>query len=145
MNLNKNELIKKLNFHQEANKVVAIISHSLGSVISDILFRNDNYYKFNICPITLAKRSNSIGFIHYVYNKLKQDVETVSKKMNQVDNLLIELRHDFNYSGINYLPDNDEYFQYITLTEKYIEFNGDHFNIENALSHIFNQLSLNFE
>ncbi|HLD53073.1 MAG TPA: hypothetical protein VJA82_07210 [Sediminibacterium sp.] len=144
LGLNKNDLMKSLNFQQESNNVVAIISHSLGSVISDIWFRDEKYYKYNICPITFAKRSNPIKFINYVYDKLKQDVETIGKKMDLIDNLLFELRNDFNYSGINYLPNNDEYFNYTIITERCIEFEGNHFDIENALSQILNQLNIEF-
>ena len=144
LNLNKNDLNQRLKFQQESSNVVAIISHSLGSVISDIWFRDASYYKYNICPITLAKRSNSIDFISYVSDRVKQDHETISNKMDLVDNFLVELRNDFNYSGINYLPNNDEYFQYTPITEKSIEFEGNHFDIENALSQILHQLSIEF-
>ena len=51
------------NEYSEDENIVATISHSFGTVISDLVFENKSHINFKICPVAFSKRLDSQSFI----------------------------------------------------------------------------------
>ena len=120
--------------------IEAIISHSLGTIISSFINNKSVGFYFDICPVSFSKRSDTIGFINDVINRMGETESKIKKNLLLVD-LLIEESKD--YSLINshhFIPDSDQFFNYESSSNKRYLFQGDHFEITNAVSKITNLL-----
>ncbi len=121
--------------------IVAVISHSFGTVISDIVFEAINYSVFKICPVGFSNRLNSKDFMLDIGNKTTMSQETINQYMQLVSVFVAKVRGNLNYNGLIYIPKQDNYFSYRVPQNKTIEFDGDHFNVGEALRDIINHLS----
>jgi len=114
-------------------KVVGIISHSFGTVISDLSFEYNNDIMFKICPVAFSRKNDPINFIKDVRNRtcLSEDmIKNINKNANTFS---LRARDFIKSSGQFYIPKTDCYFTYNIPKSYKIEFIGDHFNIKNAL------------
>jgi hypothetical protein len=122
------------------NRVVAVISHSYGSVVSDLIFSKSDALLFNICPITLGNRVNSDAFVLYLTNKLKLSENKIHDLLRKSDSFFSSNSSRFSFKGMNFIPNDDNFFKYELNMVDFIEIEGDHFEIKNAIIFIKNLL-----
>lgn len=137
----KNYLQEFLNECREEENISAVISHSFGTVVSDLAFENKHYSVFKICPVAFSKRLDSQGFMLEIENKSAHSRECIYEYMNLVSEFTSKFRDKLNHNGSLYIPNQDGFFSYEVPEYKKNEFNGDHFNIGLALSGIVAQLT----
>jgi len=121
-------------------KVVAVISHSFGTVISDMAFDNNYEIIHKVCPVGFSKRADTSDFVLDIVNKTRLTADLISKNMKMVSSFISNVRKLLNYDGEIYIPNMDCYFSYDIPEKKRIDFNGDHFNISVALINIIHKL-----
>jgi hypothetical protein len=138
--LNNNYGISVLNLKPYLNdyeeNVVAVVAHSLGTVLADLVFGKRNLPLFNICPIASGNRIDTIGFVNYISNKLALPSFMIHDTLINVDTFIYSVKNKLSYGGINIVPTSDLYFTYNLNLANRILFNGDHFNIEEAISNV---------
>lgn len=142
-NIDYNSLLNDINlisdislsiYNNENNyKIVAVISHSLGTIFSDLIFGKKEFLLFNICPIIYGIRIDSLGFIDYVSKKINVSSVEIDDNLIKVDNFVNSIKPNLTLNGINLVPNRDAYFIYNSTISQKITFNGDHFNIEDAI------------
>ncbi len=135
-------IYQKLNLLKEDINVVAIISHSFGTVISDIIYEKEENKIFKICPVAFSKRLKISDFKAEIINKSDISIDDINMSMHLVENFNSRFRDMLNYSGSIFIPDNDVFFSYNIPHKNKIKFNGDHFNISSALNKIVSQLPI---
>ncbi len=131
------EDIKKLFFID--GKIVGIISHSFGTVISDLIFDYENDKIYKICPIAFSKRIEPNNFLSDILNKTTLSEESIKKNIKLVNTFISQIRDTLNCNGSIYIPIDDCYFSYDVPQKNNIHFAGDHFNIGIALNDIINK------
>ncbi len=120
--------------------IVGIISHSFGTVISDLVFECKNEIIYKICPIAFSKRIDSNKFALDIVNKTSLSEESINKNIKLVNSFMIKMRNEINCKGYKYIPNEDHYFSYNIPKKNSIHFVGDHFNISNALIDIIENI-----
>jgi len=126
---------------REDENIVATISHSFGTVVSDLAFENKQNAVFKICPVAFSKRLDTQSFILDIENKTALSKENIYEYINLVSDFTSKFKEQLNYNGSIYIPDQDGFFSYEVPENKKNEFKGDHFNIGLALSDIIAQLT----
>lgn len=129
-----------LNELREDEDVVATISHSFGTVVSDLAFENKQHNIFKICPVAFSKRLDNQSFIMEIMNKTPLSKDNINEYMNLASDFTSKYKQQLDFNGSIYIPDHDSFFSYEVPGRKKIEFEGDHFNIGLALSNIIAQL-----
>ena len=127
-------------FHVDGN-IVGVISHSFGTVISDLVFDQNYEMIYKICPVAFSKRLESSNFVFDIVNKTIFSEESINNNIKLVRSYLLKVKSSLSYSGQIYIPNMDCYFSYQIPQKQKIEFNGDHFNISFALENIIDELS----
>lgn len=130
-----------LNECRDDENIVGTISHSFGTVVSDLAFENKQHAVFKICPVAFSKRLDTQSFISDIENKTSLSKESIYECMSLVSDFTLKFKDQLNYNGSIYIPDRDGFFSYEVPQNKKNEFKGDHFNIGLALSNIIAQLS----
>jgi hypothetical protein len=136
----KSYLNEHLNDYREDDNIVATISHSFGTIISDLAFENKQHTIFKICPVAFSKRLDNQSFILDIENKTSLSKDYINEYMNLVSDFTSKYKQILNFDGNIYIPDHDGFFSYEVPESKKTEFEGDHFNIGFALSNIIAQL-----
>jgi hypothetical protein len=136
----KSYLNEHLNDYREDDNIVATISHSFGTIISDLAFENKQHTIFKICPVAFSKRLDNQSFILDIENKTSLSKDYINEYMNLVSDFTSKYRQILNFDGDIYIPNHDGFFSYEVPESKKTEFEGDHFNIGFALSNIIAQL-----
>jgi hypothetical protein len=72
----------------ENENIVAIISHSFGTVISDLAFIKKDFAIFKICPVAFSIRIDTQSFITDIEKKTSLSKENIYEYMNLVRNFL---------------------------------------------------------
>ncbi len=114
----------------------AIISHSLGTIISTKISLISVVPVFEICPVEKANRINTVKFIDDIHKSLGVTKTKIENRIQLLDSFLINLKPTSIYNHIQYIPTSDGIFQYQENTKNCIIFEGDHFNISNAIKDI---------
>ena len=128
-------------FHVDGH-IVGVISHSFGTVISDLVFDQNYEMIYKICPVAFSKRLESSNFVFDIVNKTILSEASINNNIKLVRSYLLKVKSSLSYSGQIYIPNKDCYFSYEIPKKKKIEFNGDHFNISFALENIIEELSI---
>ncbi len=123
-----------LNVYEE--NVVAVVAHSLGTVLADLVFGKRKLPLFNIWPIASGNRIDTIGFVNYISNKLSLPSFMIHDTLINVDTFIYSVKNKLSCRGINIVPTSDLYFTYNLNLVNRILFNGGHFNIEEAISNV---------
>jgi hypothetical protein len=114
--------------------IVAIISHSLGTFFSSTLMLSKNVIQFDICPIGIGKNCNKIGFINTISLKTNKKEEIILNDLKFIENQYFNTSFFENSDNkILYIPDSDNFFNYLDSEFLKVYFSGDHFNISNAI------------
>jgi hypothetical protein len=132
------ELLKAL-FKVDGH-IVSVISHSFGTVISDLVFDYQNDKTHKICPVAFSKRKEPNNFVLDILNKTPLSEESIIQNIKLVNTFLSRMRDSLNCNGQIYVPTDDCYFLYDVPHKNRIQFEGDHFNIAIALNYIINNL-----
>lgn len=129
-----------LNILNTLSRIDLIISHSFGAIVSDTV--NINAKRVNICPIHLTKLKN----INLFKEKILIDTNFSSQHINLILNKVDTTLHNFkmaNSIALEFFPSNDSYFKKLLKTNSnQFFFDGDHFDIKNALPSILKHLKL---
>ena len=120
--------------------IVGVISHSFGTIISDLAFDFENDKIHKICPVAFSKRIHPNNFVLDILNKTPLTEESINQNIKLVNTFVSKIRDTLNCNGQIYIPINDCYFSYDVPKKNEIEFSGDHFNISVALDNIINNL-----
>jgi len=121
--------------------IVGIISHSFGTVISDLVFDQNYEIIYKICPVAFSKKLESSNFVLDIVNKTILSVDSINNNIKLVRTYLLKVKNSLNYCGQLYIPNMDCYFSYEIPQKKKIQFTGDHFNIGLGLENIIDKLS----
>jgi hypothetical protein len=121
-------------------QIVGVISHSFGTVISDLVFDYENDKIHKICPVAFSKRIEPNNFILDILNKTPLSEESINQNIKLVNTFVSKMRDSLNCNGQIYIPIDDCYFSYDVPQKNKIHFAGDHFNIGIALNEIINIL-----
>ena len=104
--------------------------------MADLFFGKGDLLLFNICPVAFGNRIDSIEFVNYISNKLTLPSFIVRDILINVDSFICSIKSQLSCGGINIVPTSDLYFTYnLNLINRTL-FNGDHFNIEEAISNV---------
>jgi hypothetical protein len=115
------------------NNVYASISHSFASSLN--LNINEATTRINICPITYKSRVNSNEFITTIIRKTGLKKKFIKEILNSSQIYLKDnqgINSNDTENMINLIPNNDIFFNYNDNSN----FEGDHFNISNAINNI---------
>lgn len=128
------------------NKVDYIFSHSLGTIIANGLSDKNFNYSFEICPVYISNRISELDFASKIIDKtnLMFDLNKIKKILIKIDIQINEYKKSlvFSKKRICFLPSNDIYFKYNPQPMYFFNiFEGDHFEIHNALSESFNYIN----
>lgn len=134
-----NRELLKASFEVDGH-IVGVISHSFGTVISDLVFDYENDKTHKICPVAFSKRKEPNNFVLDILNKTPLSEESIIQNIKLVNSFLSRIRDSLNFNGHIYIPTDDCYFLYDVPHKNIIQFEGDHFNIEIALNNIINNL-----
>jgi hypothetical protein len=122
------------------DKVVAVIAHSLGTVLADLLSVNSRIPIFNICPIAFSSRVNSLKFVDYISGKVKMNLEEIESSLLKVDKIINLIKIELVLNRIYLIPNQDSYFIYNPSISAKLMFNGGHFDIHDAIRIILKKL-----
>lgn len=120
--------------------IVAIVSHSLGTLFSKMT-NNETICHFEICPVLYSKRIDSLNFLTDISSKVAESKEVISNNLNLVDKLILNSPKHILRDEYFYVPSNDAYFEYNIPSNNVQGFQGDHFNIEKAIELIEKEVS----
>lgn len=129
-------IFKDFKSSDDSENIVAIISHSLGTLVADLMFSNCGHSMYNICPIFRAKKIESEKFVDFISNKIQLPLFEVNECMSQVNVFINSVKENLKFEGYNFIPSNDSYFIYEKFDEN-ISFVGDHFEVLNAIEILF--------
>ena len=115
---------------------VAIISHSLGTIISSQIGLPDNVTKHEICPVYSSIRINTTEYIRYIGSKLLKSRRDILADLLVVDKYLSIVRITSDVKVLRYFPINDIYFQFTLKIVSNVYFDGHHFFIDEAIKKI---------
>lgn len=124
------------------NGVVAVISHSLGTIISNFIYDHSNCVYFDICPVAYSNRSDTNGFINDILFRVGETEKNIRNNLMLVDLLIHKSKEYILNNKLFFIPDSDQYFTYQKTSNREFIFKGDHFEITNAISNITNMLKV---
>jgi hypothetical protein len=127
------DLVKNL---QLGNRLEAIVSHSLGTIISNFICKKSIGFHFDICPVSYALRSDTNGFVNDIKLRINESRFSIRRNLSLVDLLIKDTSEYMSKNSFLYIPDSDKYFSYKSTDNPEYIFKGDHFEIVNAISHI---------
>jgi hypothetical protein len=123
------------------NNVTALISHSLGTVISNFLDLDTMSKRFEICPVGFSKRSDTRGFITDLKTRVNEHEQVIETNLLLVDKLINECEGYLYKTAIRYIPNLDQYFIYNHILSEFTIFEGDHFEINEAIKDISRKIN----
>lgn len=118
------------------DSVVAFISHSLGTIISNFIYDHSNCVYFDICPVAYSNRSDTNGFINDILFRVGETQKNIRDNLKLVDLLICKSKEYILENKLLFIPDSDQYFMYQKTSNYDFIFKGDHFEITNAISQI---------
>jgi hypothetical protein len=133
------ENTNSLNFNDD---VVAVISHSLGTIISNFITKHPNGIYFDICPVAYSNRTDTKGFVNDILIRVDETENNIRNNLRLVDLLINKSKEYMLNDRLLFIPDSDQYFIYQQTINREFLFKGDHFEITNAISCITNMLKV---
>lgn len=136
------ESLESIIINKFDNKIDYIFSHSLGTIIANGLSDINFKHSFEICPVYNSNRISKFEFISKILEKtnLLYSLNNIEKILSNIDIQVNNYKNILNFSDKRTLfyPNNDIYFKYDHKTiYSFNIFNGDHFDINNALKDSF--------
>lgn len=134
------EIIKVINSLNLGGNIKAILGHSLGTIISSFINKQSVSFYFDICPVSYSNRSDTNGFINDIIYRMGETEFNIRKNLYLVDLLINESKVFRLINSHLFIPDSDKYFNYEYSNNIEYSFQGDHFEITNAVIKISNLL-----
>jgi hypothetical protein len=136
------ESLEHIIINEFNNKIDYIFSHSLGTIIANGLSDINFKHSFEICPVYNSNRVSKFEFISKILEKtnLLYTLNNIEKILSNIDIQVYNYKSILKFSNKRTLfyPNNDIYFNYDHKTiYSFNIFNGDHFEINNALKDSF--------
>jgi hypothetical protein len=136
------ESIEHIIINEFDNNIDFIFSHSLGTIIANGLSDINFKHSFEICPVYNSNRVSKSDFISKIQEKtnLLYSSNNIEIMLSNIDIQVDNFKKTLNFSNKRTLfyPNNDIYFKYDQKTiYSFNIFNGDHFEINNALKDSF--------
>lgn len=132
--------IRNIVSSETKSKANFIVSHSLGSLLAALLPSELYDLSVEICPVYCSKRINNDDFLVDMKSRLKSiHPEILVNNLNNADVAIkkyISIIENENSNLIRYFPNKDIYFVYDKNVSNYTLFDGDHFDITNALDRL---------
>ncbi len=143
--------LKKINIKKHCESILkndeeyTLISHSIGSIISQFFCSDKIKTSHEICPVYNVERINNEVFV----NQIKARVDLSAIEINKIlidsinfinDNSISENMH---INKIQYFPLKDQFFIYKNNFDKRKQFVGNHFDINNSILMIMTDLITN--
>jgi hypothetical protein len=75
----------------------------LGTVVSDLVFENEQSAVFKVCPVAHSKRIDTQRFILEIENKTSLIKESILEYMNLVRDFTSKVKQQLNYNGSIYI------------------------------------------
>ncbi len=101
--------------------IVGVISHSFGTVISDLVFDYENDKIYKICPVAFSTRKEPNNFVLDILKKTAFSEESIIQNIKLVNTFVSRMRDSLNCNGQIYTPIDDCYF--FMIYHKKIKFN----------------------
>jgi hypothetical protein len=121
--------------------LIAVISHSLGTIFSNFFSSKKQVLNFNICPMVYSKKINSEKFNIELQSNFNPKNIKLKTNINLINNLIEESKKIISTTIFYFTPILDNYFIYdFPLEVQKIEFKGDHFRIENAINMVVKEI-----
>lgn len=131
------------------NKLDYIFSHSLGTILANGLSDINFNHSFEICPVYNSNRVSKLEFVNkiseitnlfYTRNYIESVLSNIDLKISNYKNQI-----KFSNKRTLFYPNNDIYFNYdLNTCYTFNVFEGDHFEIHNAISSSFNLINNTF-
>lgn len=115
------------------NNLKAIISHSLGTIVSQNIITSKSTLKIEICPVYFSNRINNELFIDHLNSKISYSKNDIREQLLIVEEFINESIDSSFQNVVRYVPLKDDYFEYILNSNEKVYFEGDHFNIDFAI------------
>lgn len=122
--------------------IVAVISHSLGTIISNFIYPHSICVYFDICPVAYSNRTDTNGFINEILFRVCETKSDIRINLKLVDLLINKSSRYMLNERLLFIPDSDQYFTYHQTSNREFLFQGDHFEISNAISYISSMLKV---
>jgi len=132
-----NQYLKEFELY---NDCIAIVSHSLGTVISSQLSMENSITKFEISPVYLSYRYFTTEFAKKMASFMQIHQDRVLADLILVDKYVDSVKLNSEINRVRLLPKEDVFFKFKLDYDENIYFSGDHFNIDNAIVIIANKL-----
>lgn len=113
----------------------AIIVHSMGAIIGRSINKESRKCYFEICPVTISKRTDINSFIDEIKIKTGQTRSEIERQLMEAKAAIENFAGDAHGDEEIHIPTNDKYFRYST-SKICCKYDGDHFNIEEAVRNI---------
>jgi len=120
---------------------VAIVSHSLGTVISGQIVLEKSIYKFEICPVYWCIKNYTPEFIEIITSRFPMRNSIIMNDLSLVDKYVDIVTIDSKINGFRLLPKGDCFFKFKFSCKENVFFNGNHFIINEAINFISNNLN----
>lgn len=72
--------------------IVGVISHSFGTVISDLVFDQNYEMIYKICPFAFSKRLESSNFVFDIVNKTILSEKSIKNNIKLVSSYLLKVK-----------------------------------------------------
>lgn len=137
-------ITESINAFKFNDGVVAVISHSLGTIISNFIYQNLISIYFDICPVAYSNRFDTSGFVSDIFFRVGETEKNIRNNLRLVDLLIYKSREYMLNNRLLFIPNSDQYFTYQQTSNPEYIFKGDHFEITDAISSITNILKLRY-
>ncbi len=135
--LNNIEKIIETFKNKSVSEINYIISHSLGSIFSTKFSFSNKTTLFDICPIGHSKCIDKNNFIYKISTLTGIDLNKINEDFDYIENSYKKkFRSKMIDNKVLLIPDKDEYFNYNASDLSTIFFEGNHFNVLNAIKYI---------
>jgi surfactin synthase thioesterase subunit len=120
--------------------VKAIVGHSLGTIISNKIDLK-GIARYDICPVGYADRIDSNQFISDIHSLVGHSKSEIKNNLELLDQLFPLLIASNSPNTYKYIPTSDRYFSYHNKGENFVIFDGDHFDVINAIEEIVGKIN----
>ena len=117
----------------QENAFTAIVSHSLGTIVSQNIITSKSTIKIEICPVFYSIRKNNELFINHLNSLTQYSKNDIRKELINIDKYIDGSIDSTFQNVVRYVPTNDNYFEYVLNNNEKVLFEGDHFNIYYAI------------
>ena len=132
---------KKINIKKYCDSILKndeeyiLISHSIGTLISQFFCSNKVKISHEICPVYNVERINSEVFVNQIKSRLDLSANEINKILINSANFIDNNRvfENMSMNKIQYFPFKDHFFSHKNNFNNTKKFDGNHFEINNSI------------